>query len=81
MPTDWDKWNVTTARLGALKWHVGQMKQEAGKIHEIIDAMCERPSFETEAEADLKILKIEIDTLSAFVKACIEIYHKLPETA
>ena len=81
MPTGWDKWNATSARLAAIETHAIMMKREAGKIQELLEPMRERPNFETRTENALRKLDIELVTLSAFVKACRDIYARLEPTA
>ena len=81
MATDWDKWDETSARLSAIEVHTRYMKQEAGKIEELLRGMKQRPGFETLTEDALRKLDIELTTLSAFVKACRDIYSRLEPTA
>ena len=81
MPTDWDKWDSTSARLMAIETHTRYMKRDAGKIGELLRGMKQRPGFETLTEDALRKLDIELVTLSAFVKACRDIYSRLEPTA
>ena len=81
MPTDWDKWDSTSARLMAIETHTRYMKRDAGKIGELLRGMKQRPDFETMAEDALRKLDIELATLSAFVRACRDIYSRLEPTA
>ena len=81
MATDWDKWDETSARLSAIEVHTRYMKQEAGKIEELLRGMKQRPGFETLTEDALRKLDIELATLSALVKACRDIYSRLEPTA
>ena len=79
--TDWDKWNETSARLSAIETHTRYMKQEAGRIEELLRGMKQRPQFETITEDALRKLDIEMSALCAFIKACRDIYSRLAPTA
>ena len=78
---NWEDWEATSARLMAIETHTRYMKQEAGKIEELLRGMKQRPGFETTTEDALRKLDIELATLSAFVKACRDIYSRLEPTA
>ena len=81
MLTDWPKFDYTAARLQGIEWRARYMKKLAGEIQGLLEELKDRPGFETLAEAQMQATSSDIATLHAFMKASMEYYKRLPETA
>lgn len=81
MPADWTKWDRTAAILGGLEYRCSEVRRNLGEMSLLLDAMKERPCFETKAEDALNTLEAETNAILATVHQLQSQYQKIAAAA
>lgn len=76
-----NEWPRTLAKLQLLQSYCREMKKIAGSMQLVMEMLEEKPAFPTQAEEQLQKVEQDFALIHSFIKACVESYRNLPETA